>query len=163
MRSCSGTPFSHGADETPRFDAESPIGVELLRRQRLSETTVAFRGGKIRFETDSVSLTSESEPALKAVLAELQRDAGLELVVKAFADARERNADPLALARAQLVVNWLTVRGIDPQRLIAKGCGSSRALWIGTSEEERAANRRAELVRASKWADCEPPLSFDFH
>ena len=100
MRLWSGTPFSHGADEAPRFDAQSPIGVELRRRQRLSETTVVFRGGKIRFETDRVSLTSESEPALKTVLAELQRDGGLELVVKAFADARERNPDPLSRACA---------------------------------------------------------------
>jgi outer membrane protein OmpA-like peptidoglycan-associated protein len=155
--------FSHGADETPRFDAQSPFGVELRRRQRLSETTVTFRGGKIRFETDRVSLTSESEPVLKAVLAELQRDGGLELVVKAFADARERNVGPLSLARAQLIVNWLTARGIAPQRLIAKGCGSGRALWVGSTEEERAANRRAELVRASRWADCAPPIAFNFH
>jgi hypothetical protein len=34
------------------------------------------------------------------VLAELQRDTGLKLVVvKAFADARERNADPLRAVR----------------------------------------------------------------
>ena len=155
--------FSHGADEAPRFDAQSPIGVELRRRQRLSETTVAFRGGKIRFETDRVSLTSESEPVLKTVLAELQRDGGLELVVKAFADARERDPDPLSLARAQLIVNWLTARGIAPQRLIARGCGLSRALWVGSTEEERAANRRAELVRVSRWADCAPPIAFNFH
>ena len=155
--------FSHGADEAPRFDAQSPFGVELRRRKRLSETTVTFRGGKIRFETDRVSLTSESEPVLKAVLAELQRDGGLELVVKAFADARERNVGPLSLARAQLIVNWLTARGIAPQRLIAKGCGSGRALWVGSTEEERAANRRAELVRASRWTDCAPPIAFNFH
>jgi outer membrane protein OmpA-like peptidoglycan-associated protein len=64
------------------------------------------------------------------VLAELQRHASLDLVVKAFADARERSADPFSLARAQLIVNWLTARGIAPHRLIAKGCGSSRALWL---------------------------------
>ena len=155
--------FSYGADEVPRFDAQSPIGVELRRRRRLSETTVPFRGAKIRFEADGVSLTSESEPALKAVLAELQRDTGLELVVKAFADVRESNPVPLSLARAQLLVNWLTARGIAQHRLIAKGCGLARALWVGTTEAERAANRRAELVRASRWAGCEPPMSFDFH
>ena len=154
--------ISRGADEAPRFDAESPIAVELRRRQRLSEMTVAFRGGTIRFERETVSLTSESEPALKAVLAELRRDAGLQVVVKAFADARERNADPLSRARAQLIVSWLTARGIASQRLIAKGCGFRRALWVGWTEEERAANRRAELVRASRWAGCEPPIAFDF-
>jgi hypothetical protein len=33
---------------------------------------------------------------------------------------------------------------------------------VGHSEQERAANRKAELVRISKWAGCEPPASFDF-
>ena len=37
-------------DEGPRVDAQSPTGTELRRRQQLSEATIAFRGGRIRFE-----------------------------------------------------------------------------------------------------------------
>jgi outer membrane protein OmpA-like peptidoglycan-associated protein len=59
-------------------------------------------------------------------------------------------------------VAWLTSRGIAPARLHATGCGSTRARWFGRTEEERAANRRAELVRASPRAACGPPSSFDF-
>ena len=68
--------------------------------------------------------------------------------------------DRLSLERA--VVAWLTSRGIPPARLHAAGCGSTRALWFGRTEGERAANRRAELVRASPLAACGPPTSFDF-
>ena len=96
------------------------------------------------------------------MLAELRRDPGLTLLVKAFTDAREHNGAQLSLERAKLVVSWLTARGIAPERLVAKGCGSSRALWFGHTEQERAANRRAELVRKSKWDTCEPPSSFEF-
>jgi outer membrane protein OmpA-like peptidoglycan-associated protein len=95
------------------------------------------------------------------VLAELKRDTGLKLLVKAFADAREANGAELSSARARLVVDWLVRRGISRERLEPKGCGSSRALWVGHTEQERAANRKAELVRISNWADCEPPASFD--
>lgn len=42
----------------------------------------------------------ESEPALRTVLAELQRDAEPKLLVKAFADAREANGDQLSWERA---------------------------------------------------------------
>jgi len=153
---------SDASDEAPRLDVASPIGVELQRRRQLSESTLAFRGGRIRFEADATSLSSESEAPLRTVLAELQRDPGLSLLVKAFTDAREQNGAQLSLERAKLVVNWLTARGIAPERLVAKGCGSSRALWFGDTEEERAANRRAELVRKSKWDTCEPPSSFEF-
>lgn len=76
-------------------------------------------------------------------------------LVKAFADAREANGAELSLARARLVVDWLVTRGISGERLEPRGCGSSRALWVGHTEQERAANRKAELVRISNWADCE--------
>jgi hypothetical protein len=103
-----------------------------------------------------------STTPLMTVLTELQRDTDLKLLVKAFADAREANGAQLSAQRARLVVDWLVARGIARERLEPKGCGSSRALWVGHTEPERAANRKAELVRISKWEDCEPPASFDF-
>ena len=148
-------------DEGPRVDARSPMGLELERRHRLSDATTAFRGGKIRFAQGTAALTPESEPALNAVIAELQRDAGLKLLVKAFADAREANGPRVSLERARAVVEWLVARGISRERLEPRGCGSSRALWVGQSEQQRAANRKAELVRMSKLGACEPPASFD--
>jgi outer membrane protein OmpA-like peptidoglycan-associated protein len=149
-------------DEGPHFDPQSPMGVELRRRQQLAVATTPFRGGKIRFEAETAALTPESEPALRTVLDELQRDTDLKLLVKAFADAREANGAQLSMQRARGVVDWLAARGIPRERLEPKGCGSSRALWVGHTEQERAANRKAELVRISKWVGCEPPASFDF-
>jgi outer membrane protein OmpA-like peptidoglycan-associated protein len=150
------------SDDVPRIDPASPIAAELLRRQQLSEATLPFRGGRIRFEANTAAITGESQPALETVLSELRRDPGLNLVVKAFTDAREARGVQLSWDRARAVVNWLTTRGVSPERVVARGCAASRALWVGHSEEERAANRRAELVRISKLSDCEPPASFDF-
>lgn len=140
----------------------NPLSDELRRRQQLAQATLSFRGGKIRFLPDSAMLAPQSEQALDAVLAELKRDVGLHLLVKAFADARETESLALSRERAKQVVAWLSTRGVDSNRLVAKGCGSSRALWGGDTEEERAANRRAELVRNSEWEDCTPPSSFNF-
>ena len=151
-----------GPDETPRIDADSAAAAELQRRQRLAESTTAFRGGMIRFGNGTTELTPDSEPSLNAVLAELRRDAELQLLVKAFADAREANGIQLSRERAKHVVDWLVARGIARERLEPRGCGSSRALWFGHTEQERAANRKAELVRMSARAGCEPPASFDF-
>jgi outer membrane protein OmpA-like peptidoglycan-associated protein len=86
----------------------------------------------------------------------------LNLLVKGFTDARERNGLSLSVERAKRVMAWLIARGIDPARLEAKGCASQRALWVGDTEEERAANRRAELVRNSGLESCTPPTSFAF-
>ena len=53
-------PFpSEQPDEGPRVDPESPMGIELKRRQQLADATTAFRGGKIRFESDAAALTPD--------------------------------------------------------------------------------------------------------
>jgi outer membrane protein OmpA-like peptidoglycan-associated protein len=153
---------ARGPDEAPRVDLASAAGAELQRRRRLSESTTAFRGGKIRFTADAAVFTADSEPALHAVLQEMRRDRQLTLLVKAFADAREANGIQLSSERARAVVAWLVRRGIAADRLEPRGCGSSRALWIGHTEQQRGANRKAELVRRSDRAGCEPPVSFDF-
>jgi len=153
---------STSPDEEPRVDPQSPLGAELLRRQQLSEATTAFRGGRIRFRAETAELTTESEPALLSVLVELQRDRVLRLLVRAFADSREKSGIQLSAKRAIVVVDWLVTRGVSRARLEPRGCGSARALFHGYTEQERAANRKAELVRMSKWADCTPPASFDF-
>lgn len=151
-----------GPDEAPRIEPGSAAAAELQRRQRLADATTAFRGGRIRFSADRAQLTPDSAPALEAVLAEMRRDVELKLLVKAFADAREANGAQLARERAAHVVQWLVERGIARERLEPRGCGASRALWFGRTEQERAANRKAELVRLSDRAGCEPPASFDF-
>jgi outer membrane protein OmpA-like peptidoglycan-associated protein len=154
---------ARGPDETPRVEPDSSAGQELRRRQQLAEATVPFRGGKIRFAAESATLTPESDAALQSVLAELRRDSGLALLVKAFADAREANGLRLSRQRALVVVEWLVTRGVARDRLEPRGCAATRALWVGRTEAERAANRKAELVRNSKRAGCEPPSSFEFH
>ena len=146
-------------ENAPRQDDVGEIG-ELRRRQRLAEATLPFRGGRIRFSANTTAFSAQSSEALNAVLAELRRDSTLNLLVKAFADTRETNRLQLSVARATAVVTWLTARGVDARRLVPIGCGAARALWVGVTEEQRAANRRAELVRNSPSEGCVPPRSF---
>lgn len=143
-----------------RIDPQSAFGIELRRRQKLAEDTLPFRGGKIRFSDDSSRFTTESELPLKIVLAELERDLGLKLLVKAYADSTEPQAQELSEARALFVRNWLVTNGVSRQRLTPQGCGASRPAWDSDTDEHRAANRRAELVRMTKWSGCQPPESF---
>ncbi len=152
---------SHVSSEGSSTDESGPApSIELRRRQQLAAATLPFRGGKIRFEANSATLTTQSADALNVVLTELIHDQELHLLVKAFADAREKNPLRLSRARAGRVIEWLTRHGISHARLTGIGCGSLRALWRGETEQERAANRRAELVRKSDLEGCVPPSVF---
>jgi outer membrane protein OmpA-like peptidoglycan-associated protein len=141
----------------PPVDPASPYGAELERRRRLAAATVPFRGGRIRFELNRTALMPGAQAALQEVAGELERDPALELLVKAFADAREAAPDTLSTRRASAVVGWLSRRGIDARRLTPLGCGSVRPLTLGRTESESEQNRRAELVRRTPAAGCEPP------
>jgi len=59
--------------------------------------------------------------------------------------------------RARLIADWLTARGVEPERLTPKGCVARRPLTRGNTDLEHALNRRAELVRLAPTAACEPP------
>jgi outer membrane protein OmpA-like peptidoglycan-associated protein len=141
----------------PPVDPASPYGAELERRRRLAAATVPFRGGRIRFELDRTTLVPGARAALEDVAGELERNPALELLVKAFADAGEAAPEALSTRRAHVVAEWLTQRGVDVRRLTPRGCGTVRPVTIGRTEPEREQNRRAELVRRTPMAGCEPP------
>jgi outer membrane protein OmpA-like peptidoglycan-associated protein len=145
----------------PRQESSPPLESashrELARRRALAQATLPFRGGRIRFEEGGALSAGATEDALQAVLAELVRDRELKLLVKAFADATEREPMALSTRRAERLVEWLTERGVERDRLVSAGCGALRPLNFGTTAAERAMNRRAELVRLTPTAGCEPP------
>ena len=144
-----------------RMEPNSSYARELKRRQDLAEATLPFRGGKVRFEQGSEHPTAASEKPLKEVIAELNRDRQLDLLIKAYADETEPDSQQLSNRRAAYVRQYLIGRGIDPRRLTSLGCGTSRPAWISDTDEHRAGNRRAELVKRSKLAGCVPPDRFD--
>ena len=141
----------------PSIDPASARSAELERRRRLAEATAPFRGAAIRFAADRPALLPAAVRPLQAVVRELNRDGGLKLLVKAFADAREPDPDALSAARAHAVVDWLVRRGVARGRLEARGCGSARLLTFDENESERERNRRAELVRHTASVGCMPP------
>ena len=130
---------------------------ELIRRRALANATLPFRGAKIRFKERAAEFETDADEPLQVVLRELLRDRELHVLVKAFADGTEVDTDTLSLQRATLVVNWLTARGVERERLMPRGCGARRPLTFGNTAVERAMNRRAELVRLAPTAACEPP------
>jgi OOP family OmpA-OmpF porin len=51
----------------------------------------------------------------------------------------------LSQKRAQAVVNYLTAKGVTPDRLTAKGFGESQPAAPNSTSEGREKNRRVEL------------------
>jgi outer membrane protein OmpA-like peptidoglycan-associated protein len=146
------------SDPAPQVDESA--NRELQRRRRLAQATLPFRGGLIRFEANTTQLTASSSVPLQQVMSELLRDRDRAVLVKAFADARERDPLRLSTERAESIAEWLVRRGISRDSVESRGCGAQRPLWADDIADHEAANRRVEIVTKTPTADCEPPRSF---
>jgi outer membrane protein OmpA-like peptidoglycan-associated protein len=105
----------------------------------------------ILFDLDKATLQSESTEQLQHVVTLLKSYPDLRLEVQGHTDDQGEDAYNLSLSqrRAETVVSYLGLFGIDAARVSPKGFGESTPVAPNTTEEGRAKNRRVELVRMS--------------
>ena len=104
---------------------------------------------KIFFEFDSAVIMPESFGILDEVVGVLREHGEIELIeVQGHTDS-QGEADynrKLSQKRAEAVSAYLTLHGVDPSRLTARGYGEDQPLQPGETEEAWAANRRVEFL-----------------
>jgi OOP family OmpA-OmpF porin len=101
----------------------------------------------VNFEFDSDRLTADAKDILNGVAETLQSYSDLKIEVAGHTDDVGTEAYNLGLSerRAHSVVTYLGSRGVDTSRLTPVGYGKTRPLVQGTTDEDRAKNRRVEL------------------
>jgi outer membrane protein OmpA-like peptidoglycan-associated protein len=117
-------------------------------------TDISTRGSVtlygIFFDNDRAEVKPESRPTLSEIATLMKQDSSLELIVVGHTDHNgtlDYNLD-LSLRRAQAVVAALTSAfGVAPNRLDARGVGFLSPVAPNNTEENRAKNRRVQLLR----------------
>lgn len=107
----------------------------------------------IYYELNKAELRPESFPSLDSLYQVLTNNPAILVEIGAHTDSRgtkESNLD-LSQRRAQSVVDYLTMKGIEPARMKAIGYGESQlknkcADGVKCTEEEHAINRRTEFT-----------------
>ena len=103
--------------------------------------------GTINFDYNKSNLKNESMDMISYIKEELTSNPQAKLSINAHTD----NVGPsdgnytLSVARANAIVKFLTVNGIDASRLLPVGYGEERPLVKNDSDSNRAKNRRAEI------------------
>ena len=102
----------------------------------------------IQFEYNSAALTESSEAGIQMLTEFLQRNPLLKVELAGHTDNVGSDSYNLKLSseRAEVVRQALVNKGIDATRLTAQGYGATRPLVPNDSEEQRAMNRRTEMV-----------------
>jgi outer membrane protein OmpA-like peptidoglycan-associated protein len=136
-----------GAAPRPAVDASGkPIQAPIASTLRETGRVQLY----INFATDQDKPLPSSEAVLQELLATLQGDKALRVILIGHTDSQgsaPHNLD-LSQRRAAAVYLWLVQRGVDPGRLRSDGRGLMEPIADNTSESGRALNRRVE-VKAS--------------
>lgn len=103
----------------------------------------------VNFRTNSAQLLPESIDPLREVAEALKADQSAIVEIAGHTDtdgSPERNL-ALSLARARTVRTFLIGRGVEGDRMIARGYGSTRPVTTNDTAEGKALNRRVEMSR----------------
>ncbi len=100
------------------------------------------------FEQGKFVLMKASYPELDRLTKALQKHSTIKIRIEGHTD---NIGDPelnqsLSLFRAKVVATYLIDKGIEPNRIKAKGYGHSKPVADNSTEEGRAKNRRVEFV-----------------
>ena len=104
--------------------------------------SVLFASGKYALLNSAMTKLDEVAFALKA------QDAGKRMVVEGHTDSQGSDStnQPLSLNRAIAVRDYLVSRGVAPEKITAVGLSSSRPITDNKTAENRANNRRVEII-----------------
>jgi len=118
---------------------------EEIKKEIVAKVNYAAR--RLQFSYSQANLLPSSYKILDEVVVILKQNPELNLSIEGHTsgDAAYDANIKLSQDRANNVKNYLKSKGIDPSRLSAKGFGPNKPLSTGTSEAEKAKNRRVEL------------------
>lgn len=105
----------------------------------------------INFDVDKANITTEGKEVVTQIAEALQNDKSLKIAIEGHTDntGDASHNKKLSNERANAVMNDLIANGIDKSRVTAKGFGAEKPLVANDSEENKAKNRRVELVRTN--------------
>jgi outer membrane protein OmpA-like peptidoglycan-associated protein len=105
--------------------------------------------GSILFASNKYALLNTAMTKLDQVAEALKaQDSDKRMVVEGHTDSQgsDRINQPLSLNRADAVRDYLVSRGVDHDKISAVGMGSSHPLVDNRNAENRADNRRVEII-----------------
>ena len=136
-------------------DIQSKLKDDVKIVAELDKITVELGEG-ILFKSGKAELSPEAEYKLAALGSSIRATDG-DVIVEGHTDnvplkGGYRSNWELSAARAFSVIQALTASGVPSERLMAWGFGENRPLVENDSAENRARNRRIDVVITPSWA-----------
>ncbi|KJD36822.1 cell envelope biogenesis protein OmpA [Tamlana sedimentorum] len=127
--------------------------IPIVENELITETEVKLNN--IYFEFNKSNITAQGASELDKLVAIMKAYPNMEILVQSHTDTKGKAAYNLSLSekRAQSTVQYLISKGIEKNRLSAKGLGSTQPKIDCTrncTKEDDAKNRRSEFLIIKK-------------
>jgi outer membrane protein OmpA-like peptidoglycan-associated protein len=143
------------AEKQARMTAEASLAAAMKDLAAVAAVKEEARGvvitlsGSVLFVSGKYALLNTAMTKLDQVAEALKaQGADKRMVVEGHTDSQgsDRINQPLSLNRATAVRDYLVSRGVPSERISAVGMGSSRPIADNGTAENRANNRRVEII-----------------
>ena len=143
------------AERQARMATEAKLAAAMKDLATVAAVKEEARGvvitlsGSVLFPSGKYALLDTAKMRLDQVAEALKaQGADKKMTVEGHTDSMGTDAVnlPLSLNRANAVRDYLVTRGVDPDRINAVGLGSTRPLVDNKTAENRANNRRVEII-----------------
>lgn len=130
---------------TVGMDRSDTIELNPVNLEEIPTKPIVFY---VYYETNKFELSEEAKNTIDTTMFKiLDRTPDIIVEISSHTDSIDTEEYNLELSqkRAESVKNYLINKGIDPERLIAKGYGESQPIADNGTEKGRALNRRTEF------------------
>jgi len=126
---------------------EIQVNIDVVSYKDMIENQRTVKINNIFFETSKFDLKSESYVELDRLAMILKRYPDIKIEIHGHTDNVGDESYNLQLSekRAQAVLNYLVIKGVDSSIIAVKGFGYSKPLVDNSSDANKAKNRRVEL------------------
>lgn len=122
-------------------------GPDIELRSLCARHFEAFRSGPVKFFESETRMRPSARPELERVVALAGACRGATISITGHTDSSGDEAwnRRLSLARARAVGDWLVAHGIEADRLVLTGAGSSEPIADNETRYGRSLNRRIQI------------------
>ncbi|MBY8961153.1 OmpA family protein [Flavobacterium sp. D11R37] len=125
-----------------------PLDVEFMKRVGEAKAGEKLQIKNMNFHLNTFAIVEESRPRLYELLEIMRSNPGLKIKLLGHICCIEGDPRKLSYDRAKAVAMFLRQNGIERERVTFDGLGTTEPLYPlpEKTEEERAANRRVEVL-----------------
>ncbi|WP_035694513.1 OmpA family protein [Flavobacterium soli] len=128
--------------------SEYKLDVDFMKQVNESKAGEKLKIENLNFQFNTFAIVNESRGKLYELLLVMQNNPTLKIEIQGHICCNPSNKGKLSEERAKAIKNFLVGQGIEKTRVTFKGFGSTQPIHPlpEKNEEERAANRRVEIL-----------------